>query len=194
MAEQWQPILPLPLEVQAQIKSSITITSLNEVVIELLKNSLDARSQTITVDVDYLRGGCIVEDDGQGIPAAEFAKEGHLGSMHCKWPQWTEEYLTKYHIRHFQAPDRFQHIWLPWPLPVLPLRAVLAVDYFEPQIWHRRVFNVIPSVTSYCKISNGTKAPPESTKYAWHKGSCARPIWQAACSCQTSRYTFRVSR
>lgn len=95
MAKQWQPILPLPLEVQARIKSSIAITSLNEVVLELVKNSLDAGSRTISIDVDYLRGGCSVEDDGQRIPAAEFAEEGHLGSMHCKWLPTSEECMTE---------------------------------------------------------------------------------------------------
>ena len=78
-------IHPLPSHIQAQIKSSVAITSLNEVVLELVKNSLDAKCRSIHITVDYLRGGCAVEDDGNGIPAAEFDKDGRLGKMHCRF-------------------------------------------------------------------------------------------------------------
>jgi DNA mismatch repair protein MLH3 len=84
MATQKHQILPLPPEVQAQIKSSIAITSLSDIVIELVKNSLDAQARAIYIDVDYLRGGCSVEDDGHGIPAGELLEDGHLGYMYCK--------------------------------------------------------------------------------------------------------------
>jgi DNA mismatch repair protein MLH3 len=84
MAAQKHQILPLPPEVQAQIRSSIAITSLSDVVLELVKNSLDAQARSICIDVDYLRGCCSVEDDGHGIPACELAEHGHLGSMYRK--------------------------------------------------------------------------------------------------------------
>ncbi|KAH8821273.1 DNA mismatch repair protein [Xylogone sp. PMI_703] len=73
------PIQPLPPDVVAQIKSSTSITSLNGVVIELAKNSLDAGCTKIDVTVDYTRGGCVVEDDGIGIPPSEFGEDGGLG-------------------------------------------------------------------------------------------------------------------
>jgi DNA mismatch repair protein MLH3 len=72
-------IQPLPPEVVAQIKSSTTITSLNGVVCELLKNSLDASSKRVESIVDYGRGGCVVEDDGMGILPSEFGEDGGLG-------------------------------------------------------------------------------------------------------------------
>jgi DNA mismatch repair protein MLH3 len=75
-------ILPLPADAIAQIKSSIAITSLNAVVIELLKNSLDAQSSKIDVTVEYCRGNCVVEDDGLGIPPPEFKESGGLGKLH----------------------------------------------------------------------------------------------------------------
>jgi DNA mismatch repair protein MLH3 len=84
MAMQTHQIIPLSPEVQAQLKSSIAITSLSDVVIELTKNSLDAQARAIYIDVDYLRGGCSVEDDGHGIPARELSEGGHVGSMYCK--------------------------------------------------------------------------------------------------------------
>jgi DNA mismatch repair protein MLH3 len=84
-------IRPLPPDAIAQIKSSITITSLNAVVIELLKNSLDAHSNKIDVSVEYDRGNCIVEDDGLGIPPAEFKENGGLGKL---YRMYTSEYVS----------------------------------------------------------------------------------------------------
>ncbi|KAH8587702.1 hypothetical protein B0O99DRAFT_694256 [Bisporella sp. PMI_857] len=75
-------IQALPPDVVAQIKSSATISSLNWVVFELLKNSLDASSTKIEVTVDYGRGACIVEDNGLGIPPAEFRDDGGLGKLY----------------------------------------------------------------------------------------------------------------
>ncbi|KAL4963262.1 putative DNA mismatch repair protein (Mlh3) [Aspergillus stella-maris] len=75
-------IQPLPREVAAKIKSSTSITHLNGVVLELAKNALDANARNIYVTVDYRRGGCVAEDDGDGIPPAEFQSEGGLGKAH----------------------------------------------------------------------------------------------------------------
>ncbi|KAI1506138.1 hypothetical protein F5X99DRAFT_365688 [Biscogniauxia marginata] len=72
----------LPEHVIAQIKSSITITSLNGVICGLVKNALDANATKITISVDYARGNCSVEDNGLGIPPAEFKPSGGLGKLH----------------------------------------------------------------------------------------------------------------
>lgn len=77
-------IKQLPSDVVAQIKSSIAITSLNSVVLGLVKNSLDARSSKINISVDYRKGNCSVEDNGLGIAPAEFLVDGALGKLHCK--------------------------------------------------------------------------------------------------------------
>ncbi|KAK8086685.1 ATPase of HSP90 chaperone/DNA topoisomerase II/histidine kinase [Apiospora phragmitis] len=77
-------IKPLPPDVAAQIKSSITITSLNDAICGLVKNSLDAKATKVTIFVDYARGNCTVEDSGEGIPPAEFRDSGSgLGKPHC---------------------------------------------------------------------------------------------------------------
>ncbi|CBF77674.1 hypothetical protein AN4365.2 [Aspergillus nidulans FGSC A4] len=76
------PIQPLPQDVAAKIRSSTLITHLNGVVLELVKNALDANAQCIFVTVDYRRGGCVVEDDGEGIAPAEFEPGGGLGKAH----------------------------------------------------------------------------------------------------------------
>lgn len=78
-------IRPLPEEVVAQIKSSTAIVSLNGVVLELLKNSLDAKASKVDVAVDFARGGCTIEDDGLGILPAEFKEEGGLGKRYCMY-------------------------------------------------------------------------------------------------------------
>lgn len=72
----------LPPDVAAKIKSSTSITHLNGVIIELVKNSLDANARTVHVSVDFKRGSCIVEDDGDGIDPAEFEPSGGLGKAH----------------------------------------------------------------------------------------------------------------
>lgn len=77
-------IFPLPAEVRAQIRSSIAITTLNDVVIELVKNALDAGSSNIRISLDIGKGACEVEDNGMGILAADFAPDGGLGQQFCE--------------------------------------------------------------------------------------------------------------
>ncbi len=76
-------IQPLPGDVVAQIKSSTAVTSLNGAVCGLLQNSLDARASGINISVDYSRGNCSVEDDGDGIAPESFREDGGLGKLHC---------------------------------------------------------------------------------------------------------------
>ncbi|KAJ6179269.1 hypothetical protein N7519_009730 [Penicillium mononematosum] len=75
-------IRALPSDVIAKVKSSTSIVHLTGVILELVKNSLDANARTVFVTVDFKRGGCIVEDDGNGIPPAEFEDTGGLGKPH----------------------------------------------------------------------------------------------------------------
>lgn len=75
-------IRQLPPDVVAKIKSSISITHLNGVIVDLAKNSLDANAHTVLVSVDFKRGSCIVEDDGEGIRPDEFESTGGLGKAH----------------------------------------------------------------------------------------------------------------
>lgn len=76
-------IKPLPGDVVAQIKSSVVITSLNNVICGLIKNALDAAATKINVSIDYARGNCSVEDNGHGIQPSEFYDGGGLGQLHC---------------------------------------------------------------------------------------------------------------
>ncbi|OAG07262.1 uncharacterized protein CC84DRAFT_1163476 [Paraphaeosphaeria sporulosa] len=83
-------ILPLPEDVVAQIKSSTAIVSLTGVLLELLKNALDAKASKVEASVDFARGGCTVEDNGLGIAPFDFREEGGLGKLYC-----TSKYLSK---------------------------------------------------------------------------------------------------
>ena len=83
------PILPLPPEVAAQIKSSTTITSLSIVVLGLLANSLDADARRVDINVDLRRGAASVEDDGFGIPPKEFGEDGGLGKSYREMDTWS---------------------------------------------------------------------------------------------------------
>ena len=84
MADSDAPILPLPPEVAEKVQSSAKISNLNGVIIELAKNSLDAGAGSLSIVVDHRRGGCIVEDDGHGIPAAEFNDGSGMCRPHRK--------------------------------------------------------------------------------------------------------------
>lgn len=77
-----QSIQVLPSDVIAKLKSSTSIVDLSVVIVELVKNALDSNAHTIFVTVDFQRGGCIVEDDGHGIPLNEFETTGGLGKAH----------------------------------------------------------------------------------------------------------------
>lgn len=107
MSTQDSNIKPLPPDVVGKIKSSTSITHLNDVIVELVKNALDANAHSIIVTVDFQRGGCVVEDDGEGIPPAEFELGGGLGRAHrtCFLPEVSAHLGRSANTlnRHFQV-------------------------------------------------------------------------------------------
>lgn len=72
MSPTFGSIRELPLNVQAQIQASSQIGCMNDVVDGLVRNALDAMASQIVIRVDFAKGYCSVEDNGVGIPAAEF--------------------------------------------------------------------------------------------------------------------------
>jgi DNA mismatch repair protein MLH3 len=74
----------LPEDVVVRIKSMTVITSLNSVVLGLVKNSLDAGASRINISIDYRKGNCSVEDDVEGIVPADFRIDSGLGKLHCQ--------------------------------------------------------------------------------------------------------------
>lgn len=77
-------IQPLSEEVKAQIKSAVQITSIADAVEGLFTNALDANATKVTITIDFAKGFCAVDDDGSGIPSAEFLPDGRLAQLHCE--------------------------------------------------------------------------------------------------------------
>lgn len=75
-------ILPLPENVIAQIKGSVSIKCLTDVIISLLKNSIDAHASKVNIRVDFRNQSCSVEDNGAGIAEIEFYGAGGLAQSH----------------------------------------------------------------------------------------------------------------
>ncbi|KAM3498992.1 hypothetical protein MY10362_007724 [Beauveria mimosiformis] len=90
-------IRPLPKDVIEKITSSSSIVSLNGAVCGLVRNSLDAGARKVNIVLDYVRGNCTVEDDGEGISAEEFSVNGGLAKPNnsSRFP-----HLSSYHGRH----------------------------------------------------------------------------------------------
>lgn len=125
-------IKPLPGDVVAQIKSSTIITSLGSVVSGLVCNSLDAGASKINIAVDFRRGNCSVEDNGQGIPPSEFKPGGGLGKLHCTLPfgryarrRFSCQALTS--CRYIKAPAELELPWTLRHLSILSSCLVLVV-------------------------------------------------------------------
>lgn len=57
----------LPAETTARLRSTIILTSLPQIVSELVQNSLDADARHVNVGVDPTEWTCWVQDDGHGI-------------------------------------------------------------------------------------------------------------------------------
>lgn len=64
---------------QNKIKYSVQIRSLNDTVLELVKNALDAHAENIKITLNYAHGFCSILDNGSGIPTSEFEPDGGLG-------------------------------------------------------------------------------------------------------------------
>ena len=101
MSSAAESIKALPPEVAKQINSSTAIPSLNNVVVGLVENSLDAKASLVDVEVDYEHGSCTVEDDGLGIPPCEFAQDGGLAKSHREHISSRTPYQFTEQFRHF---------------------------------------------------------------------------------------------
>lgn len=77
-------IRALPDDVASQVKSAAIITSLEDVVLELLKNALDAESTNVEISIDARKGACVVEDNGIGIEPKDFLESGGLLKTYCE--------------------------------------------------------------------------------------------------------------
>ena len=66
--KQWPgEIAPLPPRTCSILRSTVVLTSLVQVVSELIQNSLDATARSIQVGIDCDDWSCWVQDDGTGF-------------------------------------------------------------------------------------------------------------------------------
>ena len=66
--KQWpEEIAPLPQRTRSILRSTVILSSLVQVVSELIQNSLDANARSIQVAIDCDEWSCWVQDDGIGF-------------------------------------------------------------------------------------------------------------------------------
>lgn len=186
MSEKAPQILPLPQDVAAQLRSSTAISNLQQVVLGLLENALDAGAGKVQIGVDFRRGTCTVEDDGDGISPNEFSEHGGLGKRHCEmvWVLNRWSCLTMFRDVKEQ-PERW-------------LRQIRSVHRFRSCIVHNHynLSTLSPYLTIYAdsssfetsrSINTSTCAPTADFSGSWYSCHSPRPFRQYACSSQTTR-------
>jgi DNA mismatch repair protein MLH3 len=65
-----QAIRPLDAETRSKIRSTQILTSLPQIISELVQNSLDANASRIEIGINSEEWECWVRDDGTGISKA----------------------------------------------------------------------------------------------------------------------------
>ena len=88
---------------QAKIKSAVQILSLTDVIVELVKNALDAQASSIKIVLNYAHGFCSVLDNGYGIPAGEFSQNGRLARAYCTSKTERQANIYGHHGRFLAA-------------------------------------------------------------------------------------------
>lgn len=88
---------------RTKIKSAVQITCLNQIILELVKNALDAHASNIKVTLNYSRGFCSVIDNGHGIAAQEFEEDGRLAQPYCSSKYNQAEQTYGRYGRHLAA-------------------------------------------------------------------------------------------
>lgn len=73
------PITRLSHSTQALLRSTIILTSLPQIVSELVQNALDAGSTEIGVSVDVADWMCLIRDNGHGMTVGDLAYLGKEG-------------------------------------------------------------------------------------------------------------------
>lgn len=120
----------LPSETRALLRSTVILTTLPQVVSELVQNALDAGSSDVSVTLDASEWMCLVRDNGHGMSSSDLA---HLGKgsdgnrygkynscvlrRHCRGPK-------SKHITHYEHPAQLAAIEIFRLLPQVPLRCL----------------------------------------------------------------------
>ena len=76
----------LPAETQSKLRSSQILTSLPQVVAELVQNALDAQATHVEIGVDSEEWECWVKDNGCGMSKSDLSSLATTGRYsECDW-------------------------------------------------------------------------------------------------------------
>ncbi|KAH9948429.1 hypothetical protein B0H21DRAFT_244966 [Amylocystis lapponica] len=95
-----RPISALPGATQSRLRSTQILTSLSQVISELVQNALDAGARQVDIGVDCEEWTCWVRDDGAGIPRdglallARGSEAGRYGTSKAYTPVSLEQVST----------------------------------------------------------------------------------------------------
>lgn len=126
----------LPATTRTKLRSTQILTSLPQIVSELLQNSLDAGAGQVDIGVDCVEWICWVKDDGEGITRegmstiGKGSEEGRYGKCYSViyWCDWTSS-LFQVHPRRTTR--------LPWIKSLHSDFAEKVGLYEWPQRMHR---------------------------------------------------------
>ena len=85
MSEHKTSLERLPEETRSKLRSTLILTSLPQIVSELMQNALDANASHIDIGIDYKEWMCWVRDNGEGINKDGLERLGE-GSRYCWSP------------------------------------------------------------------------------------------------------------
>lgn len=83
-----RPLAHLPSETRNRLRSTQILTSLSQIVSELVQNSLDAGARAVDIGVDCEEWTCWVRDDGHGMSKdgmqilSQGSEEGRYGAWY----------------------------------------------------------------------------------------------------------------
>lgn len=90
MAEHTTSLERLPEETRSKLRSTVILTSLPQIVSELMQNALDANASNIDIGIDYKEWMCWVRDNGEGINKDGLERLGE-GGRYC----WSPHFLLQ---------------------------------------------------------------------------------------------------
>lgn len=176
----------LPSHVIELVKSSITITDLADVVVGLVKNSMDAESCQLSIYVNFSRGSCTVEDDGCGIAMEEFREEGGLGKPFCciqfEEPDDLPNLLTG-KSRDIEI-ELTQHLRAMWEFPGFCDCLVSSFYLITHSIAEAAQHTHVSPLQSDLTPCPGSRSPKYFKVPSRYQGSCSQPLWLYACEDQ----------
>lgn len=184
--------MALPPAVVAQIRSSTTITSLNGTFIELLKNALDAKATKIHADIDYLRGSCVIEDDGRGILSAEFEEAGGLGRLHCTLPSTPcGDSILTIASRHIQIQRKYPNLRSPWRIPSIARIVIFVDNNFSTYPANYVEHGHFPPFEPYIEVIASPRRTGSVILQSWNARLSPRFVWKHACKGKATRNALR---